>query len=243
MLEPSALLSAIQSLSAPKSLQGKRALVTAGPTFEPIDPVRGITNSSSGKMGYAIAQALLDAGASVTLVSGPTAINPPPCAKLVRVTTASQMFAAVKANLSDVELFFGVAAVADYTPSNPQPQKMKKKAEKLTLELVPTADILAWVASRPQPPFCVGFAAESNNVIEYARKKRKKKGIPLIVANLASAAIGSNDNSVTILDDSGDYPIPHGNKADVARAIVEHASKLFKSFTRKQTKKRSATIA
>lgn len=232
MLEPSALLKAVQSLSAPKLLSGKRTLVTAGPTFEPIDPVRGITNSSSGKMGYAIAQALLDAGAAVTLVSGPTAINPPIHANLVRVTTASQMFDAVKANLSDVELFFGVAAVADYTPTNPQTQKMKKKSAKLTLELVSTVDILAWVASRPHPPFCVGFAAESNNVLEYARKKRINKGIPLIVANLATAAIGSNDNNVTILDDSGEYAIPQGNKTEVARAIVEHVSKLFMSVTR-----------
>ena len=227
MLEPEALLAAVQSLNAPKSLSGKHALVTAGPTFEPIDPVRGITNSSSGKMGYAIAQALIAAGARVTLVTGPTSIVPPVGVKLVKISRASQMFDAVKANFADVELFFSVAAVSDYTPATPQLQKIKKTTEKMTIELMPTVDILAWVASQPTPPFCVGFAAESENVVEYARKKREKKKIPMIVANLATSAIGADDNEITILDANGEHAFNKASKADIARIIVAHAAKLF----------------
>lgn len=231
MLEPEALLAAVQSLNAPKSLTGKHALVTAGPTFEPIDPVRGITNSSSGKMGYAIVQALLDAGARVTLVSGPTSIVPPVSAKLLRVSSASQMFDAVKATFSDVDVFFSVAAVADYTPATAHTQKIKKTTGKLTIEFVPTVDILAWAAAQRRAPFCVGFAAESDNVVEYARKKRENKKIPMIVANLAPAAIGADDNQITILDDVGEYPIPKGPKTEIARVIVAHASKLLAAQT------------
>jgi phosphopantothenoylcysteine decarboxylase / phosphopantothenate---cysteine ligase len=231
MLEPEALLTALQNLSVAKRLAGKRALVTAGPTFEAIDPVRGITNSSSGKMGYAIAQALLDAGAEVVLVSGPTVIAPPAGAILVKIRSASQMFEAVRDNLSEVSLFFGVAAVSDYTPALPRTQKMKKSTEKLTIDLVPTVDILAWVASQPQPPFCVGFAAESENVVEYARKKREKKKIPMIVANLATSAIGADDNEVTIIDAQGEYAIAKGPKPEVARAIVDHAAHLLNQHT------------
>ena len=228
MLEPEALLAEIQNLIAPKLLSGIHALVTAGPTFEPIDPVRGITNSSSGKMGYAVAQALLDAGARVTLVSGPTAITAPAGATLVMVKTASQMFEAVKANLNEVNVFFGVAAVSDYTPEHPHKQKMKKAAEKMAINLIPTVDILAWVQSQPQPPFCVGFAAESENVVEYARKKRQMKRIPMIVANLAASAIGADDNEITILDDNGDHPFPKGPKNIIARVVVAHAATLMK---------------
>ena len=231
MLEPDALVAAVQRHYAPRSLAGKRALVTAGPTFEPIDPVRGITNSSSGKMGYAIAQALIDAGAEVILISGPTVLVVPAFVKLVKVTTALQMFDAVKANLDDIDLFFSVAAVADYTPATPQTQKIKKKTANMAIELVPTVDILAWVASQPRAPFCVGFAAESESVVEYARKKRENKKIPMIVANLATAAIGADDNEVTIVDERGEHPIQKGSKAVVARVIVDHASKLLLSQT------------
>ena len=227
MLEPNTLAAAVLALYAPKSLAGTYALVTAGPTFERIDPVRGITNASSGKMGYAIAQALIDAGAKVTLVSGPTSLTPPPVASFVAVSSASEMLDAVRQHLTEVDMFFSVAAVSDYTPATPKPHKIKKSTEKLTLDLVPTVDILAWVAAQPHAPFCVGFAAETENVVEYARKKREKKKIPMIVANLATAAIGADDNEVTIVDESGDYPISKGSKMDVARIIVDHATKLL----------------
>lgn len=215
----------------------KKAVVTAGPTFEAIDPVRGITNSSSGKMGYAIAEALRDAGCEVTLVSGPTALPVPAGIRTVQVRSASQMLAAVESNLADVDVFFAVAAVADYTPAAPQTQKMKKLAENLTLTLVPTADILATIATRSNAPFCVGFAAESENVVEYASKKRQKKQIPMIVANHAVYAIGADVNEVTIIDDTGTHPIPRAPKAVVARQIVEHAAKLFEGNIAKNTAK------
>ena len=243
MLEPEALLAAVQSLNAPKSLSGKHALVTAGPTFEPIDPVRGITNSSSGKMGYAIAQALIAADARVTLVTGQTSIVPPADAKLIKVSSASQMFDAVKANFADVELFFSVAAVSDYTPATPQLHKIKKTTDKMTIELVPTVDILAWVASQPTPPFCVGFAAESENVVENARKKREKKKIPMIVANLATSAIGADDNEITILDAEGAHAFPKGSKAEIADVIVAHAAKLLEGEAPQRTSLKSVKNA
>ena len=227
MLEPSALLDAILGLNTNGSLSGKHALVTAGPTFEPIDPVRGITNSSSGKMGYSIVQALTAAGASVTLISGPTAIAPPTCQKFLRVGTAFQMLEEVKANLAGVDMFFSVAAVADYTPAAPQTHKIKKADANLRIEMVPTVDILAWVAAQSDPPFCVGFAAESDNVVEYAIKKRKNKGIPLIIANLATTAIGSNENEITLIDDAGEHPVPKAPKTVIAKIIVEHAARLL----------------
>ena len=231
MLEPSALLDAILGLGANGPLCGKHALVTAGPTFEPIDPVRGITNCSSGKMGYAIVEALTAAGANVTLISGPTAIAPPSCITFLRIGTASQMLEAVKANLAGVDMFFSVAAVADYTPATPQIHKIKKADANLRVEMVPTVDILAWVAAQNDPPFCVGFAAESDNVVEYAIKKRKHKGIPLIVANLATTAIGADENEITLIDDAGEHPVPKAPKAEIAKIIVEHAAQLLAQQT------------
>jgi len=231
MLEPEALLADVESFyavrSAPKSLAGKRALVTAGPTFEPIDPVRGITNASSGKMGYAIAVALRDAGADITLISGPTALADPAGMTTMRVQTAADMHAAVMSHIAQTDLFFAVAAVADYTPAQPQAHKMKKSSDDLTLALQPTVDILATVAGLAPAPFCVGFAAESRDVLEYARKKRVAKGIPMIVANLATTAIGADDNEVTIVDASGDHPVPKGSKAEIAYAVVNHAVGLY----------------
>ncbi len=239
MLEPAVLCAAVEDffasrnhprnlpLNLPTALAGISALVTAGPTFEAIDAVRGITNSSSGKMGYAIAEALRDAGATVTLVTGPTTLTLPTGMESIQVMTASQMLDAVMLKIDDVRLFFAVAAVADYTPVAPNPQKMKKSAQSLTLELKPTVDILATVAALPAPPFCVGFAAESENVVEYARKKRQSKGIPVIVANLATKAIGANDNEVTIIDDAGEHSIAKASKAEIASQIVAHVAALF----------------
>ena len=231
MLEPDALCTAvienIVAAIATKPLAGRRALVTAGPTFEPIDPVRSITNMSSGKMGYAIAEALRNAGADVVLVSGPTSMTPPVAVPIHKITSSSQMLDAVKHNIGGVDLFFAVAAVADYTPAAPKTQKMKKSTANLLISLVPTTDILAWVASQPSPPFCVGFAAESENVVENARKKRENKGIEMIVANSAVDAIGADDNQVTIIDAAGDYPLARAPKAEIARQIVDHAIKLY----------------
>ncbi|MBM4180312.1 MAG: bifunctional phosphopantothenoylcysteine decarboxylase/phosphopantothenate--cysteine ligase CoaBC, partial [Betaproteobacteria bacterium] len=173
MLEPEILLEALDARFQPKRLSGLKVLITAGPTFEPIDAVRGITNSSSGKMGYAVARAALEAGAEVTLVSGPTCLKPPREAKTLPVTSAQDMLAAVEAAADAADIFIGVAAVADYYVLNRSEQKIKKDAHILTLELAPNPDILANISSRPKPPFCVGFAAESENLEEYAELKRR----------------------------------------------------------------------
>ncbi len=231
MLEPATLLQAVEDFygrkSTSKLLVGKKVLVTAGPTVEPIDPVRAITNLSSGKMGYAIAEALHTMGAHVTLVSGPTNLADPAGVNIIRIKTASQMLAAVNANLDGVDLFFAVAAVADYTPLSPKNQKIKKSNGDLAIVLIPTVDILATVAALPKPPFCVGFSAESKNVIDYACKKRELKRIPMIVANLATSAIGADDNEVTIIDDQGQHPIQKNSKSKIAEVIVVHATKLY----------------
>lgn len=238
MLEPADIFSTVMAALAAKSktplstvvskpLSLRKAVVTAGPTFEAIDPVRGITNSSSGKMGYAIAEALRNAGAEVTLVSGPTALLQPTGMAVIQVKSASQMLDAVNGVLAGVDLFFAVAAVSDYTPADPKTQKMKKTAANMPLTLVPTVDILASVAARPNAPFCIGFAAECENIVEYASKKRQNKRIPMIVANDASLAIGSDDNAVTIIDASGEYPLARAGKAEIAQKVVAHATKLY----------------
>ena len=175
MLEPEQLLEALLAYSQPKILAGKRLLVTAGPTIEFIDPVRGITNFSSGKMGYSIAQAAVEMGAEVTLVSGPTALTQPLGATLIPVVSAQEMLDAVMQHISGQDIFISVAAVADYRPGKTSTQKIKKKDQNLMLELVPNIDILSSVSAMENPPFCVGFAAESENLMEYAEKKRLQK--------------------------------------------------------------------
>jgi phosphopantothenoylcysteine decarboxylase / phosphopantothenate---cysteine ligase len=223
MLEPEEILQAVVSYFAPKRLAGKKVVVTAGPTFEMIDTVRGITNLSSGKMGYAIAEAAASLGADVTLVSGPTALPPPASSHFVYVTTAAEMMNAVKAHVAGCDFFFGVAAVADYTPVAPSGRKIKKSAEPMEIKLKPTEDILAYVAALPAGPFCVGFAAESENLAAYAQAKRAKKKIPMIVANLVQHTIGKEENEVTIYDDAGAHPLARAPKSRIAAGIVEHA--------------------
>jgi len=229
MLEPEDLLASILARFAPRRLAGKKVVVTAGPTFEAIDTVRGITNRSSGKMGYALAAEALAEGASVTLVSGPTALAPPTGVAFVPVTSAAEMLAAVEAAIGDADVFLSVAAVADYTPVRPSARKIKKSDEALRIDLEPTVDILARVAARAGAPFCVGFAAESENLADYAESKRKRKGIPMIVANLVQQAIGRDDNEVVIHDASGAHPLPRAAKAQVAAAILSHALGLMAS--------------
>lgn len=208
-------------------LAGVRVLVTAGPTYEPLDAVRGITNRSSGKMGYAIAEAALQMGAQVTLVSGPTALHAPAGARVVDVTTAVEMFDAVKQHLTGTDMFIAVAAVADYRAAQASEQKIKKNDAALTLELVPNPDILAFVAALPEPPFCIGFAAESEKLREHAAEKRRKKNIPLLAANLAQHAIGSDENEIILFDDSGEHVLPRAGKAALARSLLNHAAALY----------------
>ena len=220
MLEPDELFAALIASRQPKVLAGKRVLLTAGPTFEAIDPVRGITNSSSGKMGFALAQAAAEAGAEVTVVAGPSAVATPPGVKRIDTTSAAQMADAVLARVDGHDVFIGVAAVADYTPDVAHTQKLKKSREALTLTLKPTVDILATVAARANAPFCVGFAAESHDVDRQAEEKRKRKKLPLLIANRAQDALGSDANEVTLLDDAGAHPLPRMDKLALARRLV-----------------------
>lgn len=227
MLEPLAVLQEISASFQPKLLLGKHLLLTAGPTYEPIDAVRGITNRSSGKMGYAIAQAALELGATVILVSGPTALTPPHGAQVISVQSATGMFEAVKAHTANADIFIAVAAVADYRVATPSEQKIKKNDSNLTLELVPNPDILAYVAALPQPPYCVGFAAETENLAEYAEQKRCAKQLPLLVGNLAQTAIGSDENELILFDDAGQLRLPRADKLTLARQLLRHIAQHF----------------
>ena len=229
MLEAEELLNELDAFFQPKLLAGKRVLITAGPTFERIDAVRGITNLSSGKMGYAVARAAMEAGAHVTLVSGPTALKPPLGTKLLSVTTAQEMLNAVNAEVDGADIFIGVAAVADYYVLNPSEQKIKKDAHILTLELAPNPDIVANVTSRPKPPFCVGFAAESENLHEFAELKRKRKNLPLLAANLVQEALGGDESRITLFDDQGVHALPRGTKLSLARQLVSHIARLYQA--------------
>lgn len=227
MLEPEDLFNLIQAHFQPKILEGKKILVTAGATLEMIDPVRAITNLSSGKMGYAIAQAAFEMGADVTLVSGASALKPPLGVKFVSATSADSMYLNVMQNIAAQDIFISVAAVADYSPTEASTQKIKKSKSSLTIELKPNKDILAEVASLPNPPFCVGFAAETENLLEYAEAKRKSKRLPLIVANLMSDSMGKDENSVTLLDDKGAHDLPKATKYLVAQMLLKHLTSIL----------------
>jgi phosphopantothenoylcysteine decarboxylase/phosphopantothenate--cysteine ligase len=225
MLEAAELWAAMVAMAQPQVLAGKRVLITAGPTFEAIDPVRGITNSSSGKMGFALAQAAADAGAQVTMVAGPTALPTPHGVTRVDVVSAAQMAQAVMARVAQHDVFIAVAAVADYTPVTAQPQKMKKTNDALTLTLQPTVDILAAVAALKDAPYCVGFAAESQDVERLGEEKRRRKQLPLLIANRAQDALGSDFNEVTLLDDTGAKALPRMDKPALARQLVAEIAK------------------
>jgi phosphopantothenoylcysteine decarboxylase/phosphopantothenate--cysteine ligase len=228
MLEPVDLLGEIEAAFQPKLLAGRRVLVTAGPTEEPIDPVRVLTNRSSGKMGYAVARAAREAGADVILVSGPVALAAPWGVRRVDVRTAAEMFEAVKEVLDGCDIFFSVAAVADFRPKQSSDAKIKKEGRSaLTLELEPNPDILAWVAARKDAPFCVGFAAESEDLEANAEAKRRKKGVPLLAANLAQAALGADDNEITLYDARGAHPLGRGPKLELARRLVGHVAAML----------------
>lgn len=233
MLEAAEIAEAVALHLAPKTLTGLRFLITAGPTFEPIDAVRGITNRSSGRMGYAVARAALGAGAAVDLVSGPVSLPAPVGAELTTVESAAQMFEAVKRRVARADVYVGVAAVADYRVVEPRKHKIKKTEQsQLQLSLVPNPDILGWVAARPKPPLTVGFAAETRNLDEYADQKRRRKKVRLMVANLAQQAIGSDENEVSLLDDAGTHRLARASKDVVARQIVEHIAKLYRTRTK-----------
>jgi phosphopantothenoylcysteine decarboxylase / phosphopantothenate---cysteine ligase len=237
MLEAEDLLALINAHFTPKLLAGKRVLITAGATLEMIDPVRAITNLSSGKMGYAIAQAAADMGAEVTLISGATGIEPPKNVINISAKSAETMYLAVMKNIATQkfgteDIFISVAAVADYSPSKPSTEKIKKSDqsplnEPLTLELSKNKDILADVANLPNAPFCVGFAAETQNLLQQAEEKRLRKKLPLLVANLVSESMGQDEASITLLDDKGSHPQQRAAKNVLAIALLTHISNML----------------
>jgi phosphopantothenoylcysteine decarboxylase/phosphopantothenate--cysteine ligase len=229
MLEPLDLLDELVAAFQPKVLAGKRVLITAGPTFEAIDPVRGITNLSSGKMGYAIARAAREAGAEVQLVSGPTTLPTPHGVRRTNVQSAQQMHDAVMASVRGQHVFIGVAAVADWRVVNASDQKMKKQDGAMPqLQFEQNADILAAVAATTSIsgwPYCVGFAAESENLVEYGAVKREKKGIPLLVGNIGHHTFGQDDNTIMLFDEQGHTLLPRADKLTLARQLISEIAK------------------
>lgn len=230
MLEPEQLLDELIASFQRKILAGKRVLITAGPTFEAIDPVRGITNLSSGKMGYAIARAAREAGAEVTLVSGPTALPTPYGVRRIDVLSAGQMMDAVMAGVEGQHVFVAVAAVADWRVANASDQKLKKQegGGAPELQFVQNPDILASVAATTSLsgwPYCVGFAAESENLVEYGAAKRERKGIPLLVGNIGHHTFGQDDNAIVLFDEQGHTVLPRADKLTLARQLVSEIGK------------------
>jgi phosphopantothenoylcysteine decarboxylase/phosphopantothenate--cysteine ligase len=232
MLEAAELRDALIAHFQPKALAGHRVLITAGPTYEPIDPVRGITNLSSGKMGFAIARAAAEAGARVTLVAGPVALATPGGVTRIDVTTAQQMHDVVLPQATEHDVFVATAAVADWRPAQANGQKLKKADGHATptIAMTENPDILAAVAKLPKAPFCVGFAAESHELARHAREKRLRKGVPLMVGNLGPATFGRDENQLLLIDERGERELPAADKLSLARQLVaEIAARITKT--------------
>lgn len=228
MLEAQELVEAMQIFFQPKLLQNNRVLITAGPTYEAIDAVRGITNLSSGKMGYTLARAALEAGAKVTLISGAVCLEAPLGVTRINIISAKDMLVAVRKEISNTDIFISAAAVADFLPTKINKQKIKKVGGSMSLKLTPNPDILEYVAGLPKSPFCVGFAAETENLEKNSEDKRRKKKIPLIAANLAQDTIGSDESALILFDDKGKHPLPKAPKIVQARRLIKHISLLYK---------------
>ena len=229
MLEAVDLRDELIAFFVPKLLAGRKLLVTAGPTFEAIDPVRGITNHSSGKMGFAIARAAAEAGAEVTLVAGPVHLSTPRQVRRIDVQSAQQMFDAVLPLAPQHHVFIATAAVADWRPVSSGEHKIKKdgSGEVPPLALTENPDILASVARLPaaQRPYCVGFAAESHDLLRHAREKLKRKGVPLIVGNIGPATVGRDDTALLLVDEHGERELPRADKLSLARELVRELAR------------------
>ena len=231
MLEPQDLLDDLISFFQPKLLAGKRVLITAGPTYEPIDPVRGITNLSSGKMGFAVARAAAEAGAQVTLVAGPVHLATPRGVQRIDVQTAQQMHDAVLPLAGRHDVFVATAAVADWRATAVSEHKIKKSGNQQapTLDLTENPDILAAVARLLPRPYCVGFAAESENLMANAREKLQRKKVELVVGNLGPATFGRDDNTLVLVDAQGQHELPTADKLSLARELVREIAGRLKS--------------
>lgn len=238
MLEPAEIVTLTSQLFGTGALDGLHVVITAGPTWEAFDPVRGLTNKSSGKMGYAIAAAAVEAGARVTLISGPVSLPPPERTEMVNVISAQEMHDAVHARIRKSDILVAVAAVADYRPATMAISKIKKNAERLTVDLVRNPDILASVAALPQPPLTVGFAAETDHLETAARAKLLEKNVDLICANLVAGpegGFGADDNRLLLVDHAGSTELPLAPKPKLARDLIQHIAKLFHAKNRTQS--------
>ena len=235
MLEPDELLQELVSLFQPKLLKGKQVLISAGPTYEALDPVRGITNLSSGKMGFALATAAQQAGAQVTLVAGPVALATPHGVRRIDVGSAIEMHAAVLAQAGQVDVFIATAAVADWRPAQVATEKIKKDGggSMTAIQWQENPDILAEVADSPRAQsgalFCVGFAAESHDLQAHAQAKRLRKGVPLMVGNIGPATFGADDNALLLVDAQGSTEWPRATKLALARQLVADVARRLKS--------------
>ena len=233
MAEPDAIASVLAGNPAPMLFAGKNILLTAGPTWEAIDPVRGITNHSSGKMGFALAEAAVDCGADVTLVSGPVHQQTPQGVERVDVISAQDMLQAVMQRIGKADLFISVAAVADYRPATIAEQKIKKTEDNdtMTVEMVKNPDILASVAALEHAPYCVGFAAETEKIVEHARQKLSKKNVDVIAANSVAGkdgAFGNDNNTLVLVHQNGEIEVPAADKYAVSIAMLQHIHALHR---------------
>jgi phosphopantothenoylcysteine decarboxylase/phosphopantothenate--cysteine ligase len=246
MLEADEILADLIAFFTPKVLAGQHVLVTAGPTYEAIDPVRGITNLSSGKMGFAIARAAREAGADVTLVAGPVSLATPRAVERVNVKSARDMLIAVQAHIEAATVFVATAAVADWRPATAADQKIKKDGSGDTPELrfIENPDILATVAQSPRGQrgfkgetgglFCVGFAAESHDLLSHASAKRTRKGVPLLVGNIGPATFGQDDNALLMVDEQGATEVPRASKLELARKLIAEIARRTLGMSQKQ---------
>jgi len=233
MLEADELCDEVIAALQPKLLAGRRVLVTAGPTFEAIDPVRGITNLSSGKMGFAIARAAQEAGAEVTLVAGPVHLPTPRHVRRIDVSSAQQMHDAVLPLAPLQHVFVATAAVADWRPASYAQRKIKKdgSATAPALALAENPDILAAVARLPKKPYCVGFAAETDDLAKNARDKLARKNVPLMVGNIGPSTFGRDENALLLVDARGERQLPSADKLSLARELVREVSTRLESLT------------
>ena len=230
MLQPIEIAQTLAERFHHGKLTGKNIMLTVGPTWEALDPVRGITNHSSGTMGYALAQAAIEAGANVTLICGPTKTSPPEHAAVTKVISALDMHKAVMDQVSEQDIFIGVAAVADYRPADIADGKIKKSGDEMTMTLVKNPDILADVANLKNPPFCVGFAAETDNIVDYARGKLERKKLKMIAANHVGGSetgFGVPDNAITLISADKVVDLPKQNKYSLARALIQEISEQY----------------